>query len=71
MSSLGKLLLLAGLIIAALGALLLLADRLPFLGKMPGDVLIRRKSFAFYFPITTCILLSILLSLIMWLLSGK
>ena len=58
MSSLGKL-------------LLLLADRLPFVGRMPGDVLIRRKSFTFCFPLTTCILLSPLLSLVVWLLSRK
>ena len=70
-SPLGKLLVIVGLAIAALGALLILAGRSPFLGKLPGDIMVQRKSFSFYFPVTTCIVLSVLLSLIMWLLSRR
>jgi hypothetical protein len=53
-----------------MGALLLVAGRLPGLGpigKLPGDILIRRENFTFYFPITTSILASIILSLLAWL----
>lgn len=54
-----------------MGAVLLVAGRLPGLGpidKLPGDILIRRENFTFYFPITTSILASIVLSLLAWLL---
>ena len=71
MSSLGKLLIIVGLAIAAMGVVLTFADRIPFLGKLPGDLLIRRKSFTFYLPLTTCILLSLLISFILWLLSRR
>ena len=61
--------LLAGLALVALGVLVTFAGRLPFkLGHLPGDIFIQGKNSTFYFPIVTCILLSILLSLVMWLL---
>lgn len=71
MSSLGKVVIVLGLAVVALGVVLTFADRIPFLGKLPGDVLIRRKSFTFYLPLTTCILLSLLVSFILWLLSRR
>jgi uncharacterized protein HemY len=61
----GKLLVLVGLAIAALGVLVMLG--LP-LGRLPGDIAIRRGSFSFYFPIVTSILLSVLLTLVLMLL---
>ena len=61
----GKLLLVAGLVIAALGALMMLG--LP-LGRLPGDITIRRGNSTFYFPIVTCLVLSVLLTLLMALL---
>ncbi len=69
----GKLLIVLGIIIAAAGALLLLFGNsgIPFLGKLPGDILIRRKNFTFYFPIATSILLSIIMSIIFYLISRK
>jgi DUF2905 family protein len=65
---LGKMLILAGLIFLALGALLLFADRLPFLriGRLPGDIVYRRGNFTFYFPWVTSILISVLLTLLFW-----
>jgi hypothetical protein len=68
MADLGKLLLIAGVVIALVGAALLLAGRfnLP-LGRLPGDILYRGKNTVFYFPLATCIVLSIVLSLIFWL----
>jgi hypothetical protein len=58
-----------GLAAAAFGALLLLGTRLPWLrvGRLPGDVLIQRDGFSFYFPIVTMLLVSGLLTLVFWL----
>lgn len=70
-SDLGKLLLFMGLLLAGLGVLLLFADRLPGIGRLPGDILIQRKNFTFYFPITTSILISILLSVLLWFFLGR
>lgn len=64
---LGRSLVVAGVLIAALGGLLLLADRLPWAGRLPGDILIRKKGFTLYFPLATGIALSLLLSLLFWL----
>jgi len=65
---LGKWLLLGGLILAAVGGLLLLGARLPFrLGRLPGDIAIEGRRGSFYFPIVTCLLLSVVLTLILWL----
>jgi len=68
---LGKILILFGLIIAGIGAVVLLGAKIPFLGRLPGDILIRRKNFTFYFPLATCIIISIILTLIFWLLRRK
>jgi hypothetical protein len=67
MSSLGKLLVVFGGAIVLVGLVFMLAGRanLP-IGRLPGDIVYRGKNTSFYFPIVTCILLSIILSLIMW-----
>ena len=67
MQPLGRLLILFGVILIGIGALLLLAPRVPWLGRLPGDILIKRDHMTFYVPLTTSILLSLLLSLIAWL----
>jgi len=70
--AMGKMLLLSGLLLAALGALLYFGGRLPFrIGQLPGDVVYRGRNTTFYFPIVSCILLSALLSLLMWLVNRK
>ncbi|MBM4053403.1 MAG: DUF2905 domain-containing protein [Planctomycetes bacterium] len=69
--SFGKVLITIGIIMIVVGAFFLLGNKIPFLGKLPGDVAIQKKNFSFYFPITTCIIISIILSLIMWLLGKK
>ena len=68
-----KLLIVFGIIIAVLGAVLLLFRNsgIPFLGKLPGDIFIQRKNFTFYFPVATSILLSIILTLIFYFLGRK
>ena len=64
MDSLARMLLVFGVVLALLGGLLLLAGKIPFLGRLPGDIIIRRENWSFYFPLTTSILLSILLTLL-------
>jgi hypothetical protein len=66
--SLGKSLIVIGLIIAALGVILSLAGRIPWLGRLPGDIYIKRENFTFYFPLATSIIISVVLSFILWLL---
>ena len=64
MDSLARLLIVFGVVLALLGGLLLLAGKTPFLGRLPGDIIIRRENWSFYFPLTTSVLLSILLTLL-------
>jgi hypothetical protein len=72
MIDIGKILMIAGLAIAILGALIWLLGHtgLP-LGRLPGDIVVDRPNFKFYFPIVTCLLISALLSLIMWFLNRR
>jgi hypothetical protein len=64
----GRTLITVGLIVLILGVLVSLGDKLPLrLGRLPGDIVIRGKNSAFYFPLVTCLLLSVVLSFIMWL----
>ena len=64
---LGKLLLLGGIVLVVIGAFFAFAGRLPFrLGRLPGDIAYQGKDSSFYFPIVTCIVLSVALTLILW-----
>jgi hypothetical protein len=66
----GRSLLVLGAVLFAVGALLYFNGRLPFrIGRLPGDIAYRGKNTSFYFPITTCLVLSIVLSVIFWLIS--
>jgi uncharacterized protein HemY len=67
MADLGKLLILFGLLFVAAGVLFLAAGRLPWIGRLPGDILIRRDHFTFYFPLTTCLVVSAVLTLVLFL----
>ncbi|MDQ7056766.1 MAG: DUF2905 domain-containing protein [Persephonella sp.] len=70
MEGIGKSLIIIGVFIIIFGLLLLFFERLPFgLGKLPGDIYIKRDNFVFYFPLATSILISIFLSLIFIILS--
>lgn len=71
MDSLGKMLILFGVVLALLGGLLLLTGKIPFLGRLPGDIVIRREHWSFYFPLTTSIVISILLTLLFSLFSRR
>ncbi len=68
MSEIGKSLILLGVVVIIVGIILLFSDRLPFnLGKLPGDISIKKENFSFYFPITTSIIISIVLSVVFYL----
>ena len=71
MDSTGKLLIVFGLLIAVVGVILLLAGRLPWLGRLPGDVYIQRGNWTFYFPLATSLLVSIVLTLIFWVIGRR
>jgi hypothetical protein len=65
-SGIGKILIVFGCLMVALGVLLVFSDKFPWLGRLPGDISIKRENFSFYFPLTTCILISLLLSLLFY-----
>lgn len=70
--NLGRSLILLGILLIAAGIFVTLSSRLPFrLGHLPGDIVIRGKNSTFYFPLATCVLLSVALSIVMWLLSKR
>ncbi|MDD5195229.1 MAG: DUF2905 domain-containing protein [Candidatus Omnitrophica bacterium] len=71
MNILGKSLIAIGMLIALIGAGILIFSRfkIPFLGRLPGDILIQKKNFTFYFPIATSILASVILSLVLYVIS--
>ncbi len=71
MEGFGKILILCGVILVALGVLMSFAGKIPFLGKLPGDILIKRENFTFYFPLATSVLLSVVISLILYLLGKR
>ena len=64
---LGRLLLLAAAVLAIVGVLVLLGAKLPWFGRLPGDIAIRRDGFSCYFPFTSCLLVSLVISGILWL----
>jgi hypothetical protein len=69
MQPLGKLLVTLGGILAGIGLVLIFFDRIPFLGKLPGDITIKRDNVQIFVPITSCIILSVVVSLILWIYS--
>ena len=69
MDSLGRTLIVVGLVLAGLGVLLHVGPSLPWLGRLPGDLRIERPGFRLYVPITSCLLVSAVLSLAAWLFS--
>lgn len=67
MSGFGRSLIVMGLILVAVGLVITFMPRIPWLGKLPGDIYIKKEGFSFYFPVATSILISLLLSFIFWL----
>jgi uncharacterized membrane protein YkgB len=70
MHELGKGLVILGIVLVVVGAVLLLGPKVPLLGKLPGDIVIKRENFTFSFPLATSIVLSVIISLVLYLL-GK
>ena len=66
MNELAKGLILLGAVLIALGLILLFFQKVPFLGKLPGDILIKRENYTFYFPLATSIVVSLLISLTLY-----
>ena len=66
MASLGKAFIYLGLVLVVIGVVLSLAGKLPWLGHLPGDISIERERFSFYFPLATCIVISVILSLVLY-----
>ena len=62
----GKIIIFIGLLLVVIGFVWMVGNKLPFIGKLPGDIAIERKNYSFYFPVTTCIFISIILSFILW-----
>ena len=71
LSGLGKLLMVGGAVLFVLGLLFAVGHNMPFLGRLPGDIFVQKKGFSFYFPVVTCIVLSLLASLILSLISRR
>ena len=64
LGSLGKLLLIGAVILAIVGILLMVLGNIPFFGRLPGDIAVRRNGSTFFFPIVTCLLLSVVLTIV-------
>jgi ABC-type enterochelin transport system permease subunit len=69
--SLGKMLILIGIVSIVFGAVFVLFGRVPWIGKLPGDIVIRREGFTLYFPVVTMLLLSFVLTIIFNLIGKK
>jgi len=64
LGALGKMLILLGVFIILIGLFLVLGDKIPWVGRLPGDIIIKKEKVTFYFPLTTSILISIILTLL-------
>jgi DUF2905 family protein len=62
---LGRLLVVAGVLLVAFGLVMMMAGKVPFLGRLPGDIVYRKGGTVFYFPLVTCLVISLLMTLVM------
>ncbi len=65
--SIGKILIIFGICLVVFGLILVLGDKIPWIGRLPGDIIIKRDKFTFYFPLLTSIIISLLLTLLFYL----
>jgi len=63
----GKIFIYLGLLLIVIGILFIVGPKIPYIGRLPGDIYIKKENFVFYFPLMTCIIISIILSLIFYL----
>lgn len=66
MGEMAKVMILIGVVLIAIGLVILVFPRLPILGKLPGDILVKKENYTFYFPLATSIVISIIISLILY-----
>ena len=66
MNDVGKILIAFGLLIALAGVVLVLVGRVPWIGRLPGDIHIVRDGFSFHFPLVTCLIISVVLTILIW-----
>jgi hypothetical protein len=66
MTELGKMLIALGVMLALAGAVLVVVDKIPWLGRLPGDIVVRRDRFVLFIPLTSCLLASLVLSLVLY-----
>jgi hypothetical protein len=71
MNDLGRSLVVMGLVVALVGVVLVLVGRVPWLGRLPGDIYIQRGNWSFYFPLMTSVIVSVLLTVVFWLFSRR
>jgi hypothetical protein len=71
MSELGRMLIVLGVLVALVGVVLLFMGRVPWIGRLPGDFHVQRGNWSFYFPLGTSILLSVVLTLVLWLIGRR
>lgn len=67
----GKIFIFIGFLLVIIGFVFILGNKIPFIGKLPGDIAVVRKNYSFYFPVTTCIIISLVLSFILWLFNKR
>jgi hypothetical protein len=67
MAGFGKTLIYFGIVLVVLGVLFSFGGKIPWLGNLPGDITIQRERFTFYFPLTTCVLISVVITLVLYL----
>ena len=71
MNELGRLLIVVGILVAVIGIILTLAGRLPWLGRLPGDIYVQRGHWTFVFPLATSLLISVVLSIVLWVIGRR
>lgn len=70
-SSMGKTIILIGVLLVIVGLILIFAEKIPWLGRLPGDIVVKRENFTFYFPLATSIVITIILTLLFWLIGRR
>ncbi len=71
MAGSGKTLIFVGLLLAIVGFVFIYGNKIPFIGRLPGDIAVERKNYSFYFPVSTCIAISVIISFILWFFSKR
>jgi len=71
LGDLGRSIITIGIVLVIVGLIMMIAGKIPGVGKLPGDIFIKKENYSLYFPITTCILISIIFSAVMYFLRGK